>query len=58
MKGEAYRESSLGGGEEEKKAVCMVRREVGVVEWGGGGGSRGLVGRSKHAQRKYASCTR
>lgn len=42
----------------KKKAVCMVRREVGVVEWGGGGGSRGLVGRSKHAQRKYASCTR
>lgn len=33
------------------------------VWWGGRGGwgwgrSRGLVGRSKHAQRKYASCTR
>lgn len=37
----------------EKKS-CMYGEEGGGV----GGGSRGLVGRSKHAQRKYASCTR
>lgn len=35
---------------EKKNAVCMARRDR---EWG----SRGLAGRSKHAQRKYASCT-
>lgn len=29
-----------------------------MVRRAGGGGSRGLVGRCKHAQRKYASCTR
>lgn len=43
MKGEAYRESSLGGGEgrrKKKEAVCMVRRE----EEGGGAGVEGFSG--------------
>lgn len=35
MKGEAYRESSLGGEEGGKKAVCMVRREGGVEGFSG-----------------------